>query len=191
MIPNFSGVLTARAFWIQVGNKHLSRQQCRELAAAELADEERARRQHERKTHAQHRLDAASVAPRRPGQHDDPRRTLLDRVMAVVHRLGAQPLRRVRLHDHSSPAPTPEPTVKPSLAQRIADALVPEPTPAEPPQSPMVVAEGSRAQVIPDSEFPNRMAGDHVLQAWRDSIRSNLVNLDSRRGSPTKSTYIG
>jgi hypothetical protein len=190
---SLSQALTLRSFWLRIGNKDLTRQQSRELAAQQLADE------HREASHAQQRLDRAShpVGQQLP-QHADPVvRAFIRKVSAVAERLWAAPkppLRRIPLHDRTAaPAvqqpPPPEPP-KP-LIDRIADAILPEPEPApEPPPRPTIQSPGSSAQLIVDNPH-NAGIGDVVTDNWRRSIQENVVNFNERRGTPSSGRYIG
>jgi hypothetical protein len=164
---NIRGRIIARA---------LLNNRSRAEAAAEVAEEDRLNR----------RVRAASV-PVSPHRGDDPRRSLIDKVTAMAHRLCSQPVA-----PPSQAQPSPQPPVRRRLVKRITDALTPEePKPSPPtPRPPLVVAEGSRAQLIED--LPHNGGGDYVTGAWRASVERNAKAMnEGLRGTPPKSTYIG
>jgi hypothetical protein len=186
MLDGLHQAILVRSLWARVSDPHLSADKARQLAVKEIAAEHRVQGRHQR------RLDAASrpVTPRQPVPHDDAGRQLISKVAGLLSRLAVRPhpsRRRLR-----EPAPTPAPisetTARPGIVERLANAFT-EPTPPPPPRSPLVVAEGSRAQLIDD--LPHNYQGDHILANWRASIESNVVNFETRRGGPKRSWYVG
>jgi hypothetical protein len=170
--------ILVRSFWARIAG--LDPAKARQLAIKEIAAEHCAQR----------KLNAASVTPRRPGQHDDPRRTLIDRVMAMLDRLRAAPPKRVRLD--AAPATSPAPPPRKPLVERIADLVTPEPEPLPGPPStaPTIVSPGSGAVLIPESEFAPGLRSV-VTESWRNSVQQNVVSLEAKRGGPKRSWYIG
>jgi len=167
--------LVLKAFWWHVSDPELSQQQCRELAAKELAAEHR-------QQHQDRRLAAASVPlPPLRGQkqshHDepDPQSTLIRKVCACIARLHKPP-RRVRI---AEPATQPTPPPGPSLLDRIVESF--EPALPEPqPERPLVQVPGSNAQLITD--LPHRSGGEYAVDNWRRSIEiNNVIDLENRQ----------
>jgi hypothetical protein len=54
----------------------------------------------------------------------------------------------------------------------------------------MVRADGSNAQLIPDSEYAPGLRSI-ATENWRASIHENVVKFDERRGTRSTSRYIG
>jgi hypothetical protein len=174
MIPHdISQQITVRSFWLMVSNSNMSREQARQLAAEQLAEEWREKAKHERR-----------AARPLPQAHDDPHRRLLGMVEAMIDRLYSYSRPRRELRNTGEPA-------RPSLARRIVDAFTPEPTQPKPsaPRSPLVVAEGSNAKLIDD--LPHRYGGDYATENWRASIETNARQFEERRGGPKRSWYVG
>jgi hypothetical protein len=127
-----------------------------------------------------HRRLRAASHPVSPQHRDDPRRTLIDRVMAMIDRLRAAP-----------PPPPQQPSPRPvrrRLHERIADVIAPaepKPSPATP-RPPTIRSPGSNAVLIED--LPHRSGNDFIVDAWRNSILEN-----ERRSRPPGKTnlYIG
>jgi hypothetical protein len=175
--PAIRQAILVRSLWMRVSHPHLSREQARDLAAAEIAQEqaERARREPPRST------------PRGPR---DARTELIGRVAATIGRLlrrepdlppaTATDHRAVRLERASAPLPQPPPRPRPSIGQRVRATFERKPEP-EPPRSPTIRAENSNATLIPDSEFSPRFR-DPTTANWRRSIEDNERLFDERRG---------
>jgi len=172
-----------KSFWARIAG--LDPAEARQHAIREIAAEHRAQR----------KLNAAShpVAPLRDGR-DDPRVSLVRKVMDMLSRLPRPVVKRVRLHDHPSPAPTTAPAPQPSLVQRVVESLVsPEPEQTSTPQRPTLRSEGSSAVLVDD--LPHRSGNDFIVDNWRRSIEANnIIDFERRqRVQPEKklNLYVG
>jgi hypothetical protein len=168
-----------RSVWLRFSDPTMSREAARAAAAEAIAAEWR-----EANSHQDRRLRAASrpLPSQRPAEPDHAR-TLIDKVLAMCRRLSTQPhpVRR-RLREPEAPQAPTEPTARPGIVARVVSALAPEPTPEPPaPRPPLVVAEGSRAQLIDD--LPHRYGGDYATENWRRSIEQNILEFPSKRGA--------
>jgi hypothetical protein len=187
---HLQSMLLVRSLWIGVQHPELSHQQAKELAAEMLAEEEQERRAKERK----------QVKPR--GKHDG---GLIGKVMQMIERIDARQQRA------AAPAPTPppppptlfmvnnaepaEPTT-PTLGDKVAHAVrkladavgatQPEPEPTRP-QPPMIRAEGSSAQVIPEHEYPTHLTS-YALENWKRSIEANAEIQRAREARRRRNT---
>jgi hypothetical protein len=196
---NLSQQLALRSFWLGVAHPTWSREDIRNLAAQQLADE--AREERERRAREPRHTPAA--------QPKDAREALLSRIMSMWARLAASPpappapasdhgARRMEVASASLPEPTTS-TPRRRVARRFPrssfhrlvetfTADEPEPSPPEP-QQPTIRAEGSNAVLIPDESYSKRFQ-DIPTQNWRKSIQDNEANYAERRGHPPSSSRI-
>lgn len=179
---NVSGRIAARMLWVLSENPELGRKQARTIAARETAQEIITDRRKQRQA-------KSSIAPLSHSRHaDDPRGTLLSRILAVATRLWT-PLPEHRPADLSAePAEPPPP--RSSLAEHVRSAFEPPvcPQPSVP-EYPLVRADGSSATLIPESTYPPRFR-DQTTANWRASIEDNVVSFEERRGG-SRSIYVG
>jgi hypothetical protein len=191
---NLSQQLALRSFWLGVAHPHWSREDIRNLAAQQLADEAREER------------ERARVERRPPpAEPRDAKERLISRIVAMWARLSSTPpappapasdhrARRLEAASASLPEPTPRRVarrVPRSMRERISEAFTPEPEPSPPePQPPTIRADGSNAVLIPDESYSKRFQ-DIPTQNWRKSIQDNEANYAERRGHPRTKPYVG
>jgi hypothetical protein len=188
---SFRQALALRSFWLGVKHPNWSREDIRNLAAQQLADEER-----EQRERARHERRPPPAEPR------DARERLIARIMAMWARLAASPStppapasdhRSRRLQAASAPLqpPTRTPRRFPrSMRERLVEAFTSEPEPSPPePQQPVYQGENSNAMLIPDEEYSKRFQ-DVPTRNWRRSIEANEKSFAERRGHPPSSRIV-
>jgi hypothetical protein len=139
--------------------------------------------------HKQRRLNAASHLVGSQ-QTDDPRVTLYRKIVATMERLFSRPPPSESSIERSPFLPASPPPPRPTLVERIADVFTPsEPEPPPLVQSPLVRADGSGAQVIPDEEYMPSVRSI-ATENWKKSVLENQRLHAERRGTP-RSPFIG
>jgi hypothetical protein len=171
--------LLVRTLWASLQHPELTHQQARELAAQQLAEEERERAQHQQHKPKPRQRRAADVADLRavPG-------ALLSKIFGLMDRIEA----RRRKPPAASPRPPQAAPAPTTLVEKVIAAFTPAPEPP-PPQYSLFASSDGVVRQLSDDESPQLT--NAATRNYRASTMRNVIDFEEKRGGvPARKSWL-